>query len=401
MPQWARQARPTLLGFSAFVDAYVRLESAAALFNDDAPEPARALGAQLAARAAAGVGGEITAPWPEGDAWLAARLTHEIAAGGTSVQIANCLALLGAPALLALSDRSAAQMQVLNGSIQVAADGALRSVHDIAADERRAKARHWIFESAAGDLVGGAPVPRSTRVIVRLVDDAPENDPAFADLSVRLAPGCGAAALSSLVSTPDSELGETVLRVSTLARRWREAGLELIHIELADYGARTGMAERILAGLHGAATSVGMSLSEWKAIGGGVEFSAPALRDFAVRHELSRVCVHADDWALAVTRGDPAREQAALVAGCLMAAARAAEGRPVVPAAIADDATFSAAPPAGDLGAGWSAVGCPSPYLRRPKSTIGLGDTFLAGSLLVLGQPPATRFDMNDEGVFQ
>jgi ADP-dependent phosphofructokinase/glucokinase len=30
-------------------------------------------------------------------------------------------------------------------------------------------------------------------------------------------------------------------------------------------------------------------------------------------------------------------------------------------------------------------VCCASPYLERPVATIGLGDTFLAGTLLVLG----------------
>ncbi len=33
----------------------------------------------------------------------------------------------------------------------------------------------------------------------------------------------------------------------------------------------------------------------------------------------------------------------------------------------------------------WSVACCPSPYLARPVATIGLGDTFLAGTLLVLG----------------
>jgi ADP-dependent phosphofructokinase/glucokinase len=30
-------------------------------------------------------------------------------------------------------------------------------------------------------------------------------------------------------------------------------------------------------------------------------------------------------------------------------------------------------------------VCCPAPYLEKPAATIGLGDTFLAGTLLVLG----------------
>ena len=34
---------------------------------------------------------------------------------------------------------------------------------------------------------------------------------------------------------------------------------------------------------------------------------------------------------------------------------------------------------------GWSIACCPAPYLEKPAATIGLGDTFLAGTLLVLG----------------
>jgi ADP-dependent phosphofructokinase/glucokinase len=37
-------------------------------------------------------------------------------------------------------------------------------------------------------------------------------------------------------------------------------------------------------------------------------------------------------------------------------------------------------------------VCCASPHLERPTATIGLGDTFLAGTLLILGgQEPAER----------
>lgn len=392
LPVLGRSARPTLLGFSAFVDALVRLDGGLALFSASAPAPARRLGVALLERAGQARGGEINLGWPEGNSWLSDLLPHSLGAGGTSAQVAKALALLGAPTLLALADRSAEQLAVLHPAIGLAEAATVRPLGEIAVDERGAKARHWIFEATAGTEVEGVAVRRSTRVIVRLRDDAPEDDPAFADQSVRVAAKAGAAAISSLVSTPDALLPATLERVGTLARRWRDAGLGLVHLELADYGARPTMPGQILDALRGAVTSVGMSQSEWATIE-GVEPAPDALRRFAEARGLDRVCVHADDWALAVTRGDPLRERAALVAGCLLASARAAAGAPVVPTGLPEGAVLGPVPPSGPLGDGWSAVGCPAPYLARPASTIGLGDTFLAGRLLVLCQPADVRFD--------
>ena len=38
-----------------------------------------------------------------------------------------------------------------------------------------------------------------------------------------------------------------------------------------------------------------------------------------------------------------------------------------------------------DLGGGWRVDCVPSPYLYQPRSTVGLGDTFVAGTLLAHG----------------
>jgi len=44
-------------------------------------------------------------------------------------------------------------------------------------------------------------------------------------------------------------------------------------------------------------------------------------------------------------------------------------------------------PPASTIRAeGWQVVTCPFPWLARSPGTVGLGDTFLAGMLLVLGR---------------
>jgi ADP-dependent phosphofructokinase/glucokinase len=51
---------------------------------------------------------------------------------------------------------------------------------------------------------------------------------------------------------------------------------------------------------------------------------------------------------------------------------------------------------------GWHIVTCPSPHLQQPRTTLGLGDTFMAGCLLVLGQPslPGVPADHDTTTVF-
>lgn len=390
LPALAATARPTLLGFSAFTDAIVPLTAAAPVFAEDAPAPVRRLAAEIRARLQDGRGGEIGLDWPEGDAWLQARLPCRLAAGGTSLQIANILALAGAPCLLALGDRSQAQLAVTGRGVLVAGEAGPVSAADVARRDSTAKARHWIFEAQAGSVVAGMAVRRSTRLIVRLADDGPEHDPAFEALARRLAPSCGAAAVSSLVATPDHLVDAAFAAVGGVVHGWRAAGVPFIHLEFADYGRRRAMAASLLATLRGAATSLGMSLSEWHALA-----DRPADDDvlvgFARDHGLSRLCIHADDWATAVTTGDGDRERRALTTGCLLASARAAAGAPVIPTVCPDGASFAAVAADRDCGGGWRRITVPSPYRTAPVNTIGLGDTFVAGCLLVHAGADAAR----------
>ena len=61
-------------------------------------------------------------------------------------------------------------------------------------------------------------------------------------------------------------------------------------------------------------------------------------------------------------------------------------GQPSRDLRIGDDAEFREdIPPSGILDGGWRADCVPAPYLRRPKATIGLGDTFVGGFLLTGG----------------
>jgi ADP-dependent phosphofructokinase/glucokinase len=109
----------------------------------------------------------------------------------------------------------------------------------------------------------------------------------------------------------------------------------------------------------------------------------------ASNFDLQRVCVHADHWALAVTRGDAEIELESLLCGCLLASCRAESGKPCLPIQVPAAATFTAPEwPLMSRSDHYSVISCAAPYLQHPTATIGLGDTFLAGTLLLLSQRP-------------
>ena len=72
-----------------------------------------------------------------------------------------------------------------------------------------------------------------------------------------------------------------------------------------------------------------------------------------------------------------------MLAGNAFAAARARNGQPTAILDPAGEAIYTDDhPPSDALGHGWRVTCVPAPYLPRPASTIGLGDTFTAGALL-------------------
>ena len=74
--------------------------------------------------------------------------------------------------------------------------------------------------------------------------------------------------------------------------------------------------------------------------------------------------------------------------GCLLASARAEAGKPVGKPRIPEQAEF-APPPTLELETppgSWNIVCVPAPLLRSPASTLGLGDTFTAGTMLAYAQ---------------
>jgi hypothetical protein len=387
LPDVVRRARPVLCGLGVCIDAYVRLEDVASVLGDTTTPAAGALRARLIERAGRGVGGEIRVDWPEGPAWLGAKLQPSFGLGGTGAQAAQTLAVLSAPTLLALNDRSAAQIALIHPEVRVAGPDGVVPVRMIESGAGRSRPPHYIIEFTAGERVADVVPPRSSRVIVCFDADPLEPDPWFETASVELAATAGAAILSGLNELPDGALPRVLARVQPLAEAWRAAGLAWVHLELGDFPYPAGMQE-VLLGLAGSCTSLGLSQSELVQLvpeRGSVTDRAMSL---AERIALDRIAVHADRFALALTRGDPELELEALMTGSLLAATRAWQGQIAIPDRCPQGAQFSQPPgPAISRRGDWHVVCCATSYLPRPAATIGLGDTFLAGTLLVLSQP--------------
>jgi hypothetical protein len=375
-------ARLTLCGLSACVDATVSLHDADALLGAITEPQAARFAAELLNRAAAGTGGEIKVDWPGGPAWLDERVLFGRDLGGTGPHAARVLTTLGAPALLALETRSPEQLSVLDPDLPLALDDRIVPAKSIVADHPNA-IKTYIFEYTRGRAVGAVTPPRSSRIIVRFDDPGLQNDRDFERLGCRLAPEAGAAILSGFNTVAGSALESALARTRDLAGRWLSAGIPAIHLELAGY-ARTEYRDAALSALTGYATSVGMSLSEFRALVPQADL-ANGMRVLGERLRVRRVCVHADDWAASATRDDPVRERDALLTGSLVASTRAAHGRPLTPRTLPPGAAFGEPPGLPESLGDWRFAACATPYLAQPATTLGLGDTFMAGCLLVLG----------------
>jgi ADP-dependent phosphofructokinase/glucokinase len=381
-----RDARLALCGLSTFLDGYVRLHEARPLLRAVDGTPESALAWELFKRAAAGIGGEFHLDWPEGGDWVEKHL--EVASwglGGTGAQAAQTLAVLGAPALISLQDRSERQLSVIHPDVQVAIPGGV-----VRRGELRgvpgSKPAHYIFEFTAGVRVGAALPARSSRTIVRFGNERLDDDPDFYRESLAAAASAGAGILSGFNELAEEELKGALDQTVALVQAWKRRGLALVHLELGDCVTARAR-DLILEKLGGVITSLGMNYSELCGFCAGANNALDRAHELSKAFDLVRFCIHADAWALTLTKGDPQRELEALLCGCLLAASRAERGSPCRPAGLPAHAEFQE-PPCGPFSDhdGRSVVCCAVPYLKQPVATIGLGDTFLAGTLLVLGQ---------------
>jgi hypothetical protein len=397
LPRIAASAPLMLFGLSACVDARLIADELTPLFAPDAPPEARAFGEMVQDRARRSIGGEVRVDWPEGPAWLARHVPITYALGGTGPQAAWSLAEIGAPALIALEDRSAHKLKQVHPDILIAEGGkAVRAAEIVPRGARQPEI--FIIEYTAGHAIGDVTPARSSRIIVRFHDPGLEHDGEFDRLSVALAPQAGAGLISGFNSIPYEEINSEVAPVRRMIEQWRQAGVRVIHLELAGYDTPRHR-DRVIDRLTGAITSLGMSHSEFVQMMPETSDLAADMCVLGTKLGLDHVLVHADHWAAAVTREDPDAERRALLMGCLLAGTRASHGIPAYPGSIDRQATFTEPPfPIVERHGIWSFVSCASLHLAHPKATVGLGDSFTGGCLLMLGQKRKTAATGIDHG---
>ncbi len=386
LPVTAGAAGLTMCGMITVIDARIDMMDVIAL-AEPRDAPIRAFFSLLRQRAVKGIGGEIKVDWPDGPAWLKSYLPVSYDLGGTGPHAARVLSALHAKALVALQDRSAQMLSLFPPDVLIAEGDRMVSAQE-AKRHGAPVAETFIFEFAAGSEIDGSRLARSSRIIVRFADRGIDIDPDFDALTPAIARNASAGLVSGLNNEPLDKLDAAIDRVFGLTRSWRHAGLPLVHLELAGYASREAV-DRVLEAVPGSVTSVGMSHSELLALTDDNSGIVAAMTELGERLDVERICVHADHWAATATKGDPYREQIALVTGCLVAATRAAAGVPLWPSQLASGAAFHDAMvlPEMSRAGKWALVSCPSPYLARPVTTLGLGDSFTAGCLLALGRP--------------
>ena len=389
LPELAARAPLTLCLSNACVDALCDLEALEQAVARSAPPPARALLNELIDRAARAVGGEMHSKWAQGPAWLRAALRPRDSIGGTGPQAAWALSALGAPALVALAGRNERLLQVFPPKALLALRGCAVRPRSVV-PSRGCGSEIFIFEYRAGTQLQGQQITKSDRVIVRFDDPGIERDREFETLSSGLA-GHGMALIGGLGSVSRAQIDGELEYLADLVCAWRRAGLRFVHLELGGY-TDEAVLDAVLEKAGSIADSLGMNAPEFDDVAPGLPLAPESLRAKAVQTGVARLCLHTDRWAAAITRGAMDQERGALLAGSLLAAARAAHGTPPATLRVPDKAQYSA-PPFADcaLGNGWNFVAVATPFLEIPAATVGLGDTFAAGCLLGLGAAPRCR----------
>ena len=379
---------PIFCGFAACIDRICDLDDALAVLQAQGGAQRADLRERLVEHANAGTGGEFDAGWPEGERVFAGMRSARSLPGGSSTQVAQQLAIAGAQPLLALERRDPALLELLHPNIQFAPQ-----------DETMVRQQtllpvpsHQIIEFSPAQRA--VRTPRADRIILRFSDDCFQFDEAFAVYSRAAAGRAGAAMLSGFNALKPDEFDRALTWSRRLATAWKEAGVPVIHMELADFASPDDR-KQLLQAFAGICNSVGMNVAELAALRPDPaidEASVPtAMLAIASELRLDRVNVHADRWSLSFTRADPRTELDAIRYGCFTASARAQVGHAVDPASARLTATLEPCPwpairPAND----GHFVSCPAPHLAHPTTTIGLGDSFLAGTLAVLAGVPDT-----------
>lgn len=377
----AHDLQPIITGLTASIDQLYLMDQAKvdalAAAQNGAGEGGR-LARAILARIRTGHGGEIVHLWEAGARWIRELLgapdVEQV--GGNAAQASWSLAVLGVPTLVALLDRSAAQLDVLDHRILLADARGPCPVASTDAAGTPLKQPHAILEFSADTLLDGVPLPRSTRVMLRFSHERLETDPLFMEYCRT---GMASAALLSGLATQPTLLTTDVAWAVEAAHALRAREV-FVHHELSEFGRPADLrkAIEILP-----VASVGMSLSELTIAAGASGSPASLAAAFGRATGADQVVIHADEWALLVTTDPaPVKRDSLLLANAL-ASARARTGLPSDDPRPSREASFTDdLPPTGPVEDGWYAVVAPAPYYPRPRATVGLGDTFVAGLLL-------------------
>src|SRR5947209_13434771 len=144
----AARAPLTLTGFSACVDAVYTvdartLDTLTHLARRDHAGPETTFARAILERIAEGRGGELFREWDEGPAWAENLLgsPRRLQVGGTGPQAAWALAMLEAPSVMALRDRSPDQLSVLHPAIGMCGPDGIAAVSDTPAGTDATKPR--------------------------------------------------------------------------------------------------------------------------------------------------------------------------------------------------------------------------------------------------------------------
>lgn len=390
LPGQLAAAGPIVAGFSATTDAIhtmsdeslTRLLTADGTGNTVFDDGLRTVQAWLAQ----GRDGELFIDDEAGEALLEAIVgrPERVQCGGTSIQACWSWATMGLQPLLALSNRTAKQLRATAPGVRVMVGGVPVPIPAVVPDPGADVPSNHVLEFVRGLSGAGVTLARSSRITVVFRRKQLHLERGFLEASGRMVRG-GVGLVSGLNGLGSAREQSLPVVAQTVAR-WRDGGARLIHLELAEY-AGAGELTRVMQIVGPHVDSVGMNASELARLVGRSPVTAAA--GFAHEHGLRRVVVHADDWALCVHQGDRARERTALLAGSLAAANRAEAGAPAAVWALPGRARFATdLPRSGPTAHGYHATVVATPYLATPRSTIGLGDTFVSADLLVHAGAP-------------
>jgi ADP-dependent phosphofructokinase/glucokinase len=364
-----------------------------------------------------GAGGEVAIATYELGSWLAHHFQGPKQTGGTGAQAANTLAQLGYPALLHLTARSRLDIELLvdpQRLLLATPAGLRRPAEAICASDKPAYHYVFNFDDCTRVKIGGAAVrgARPNRLIVS--DDRVNRilplDPCFFEAIAKPDLPVERVLLSGYTQMADVSLCHQRIKTTLSAiAGWRKAhpGL-LIHLELAAALA-PGIMAAIMGGLAPHVDSIGLNEDELVEIGAvrDAEVSQhPSQQVMALQRLLEqigirRVGLHTQRYCLALTTTDPEREQAALLFAALTASVRAGTARlptfedlyrKAAAVTITESAlqaetilteVYGLTHGITRLNECWL-VFAPVPHVSRIATTIGLGDSFAAGLLLLL-----------------